>query len=282
MYSQKKIKLLLCSFFFCSLCFLSFSQNNALVLNGAYIMLNGGTVGIVRNSGHIISEGDYNFVKWDMGAAAGSYQYPFGYSTTDYLPFTFNKTGGNANLAMSTYYPTGGTNNTPLANTVTNMNPSGPVSDASNMVVDRWWRMQVENGTIAPTANLTFSYRGSENTIAGISCPTDIITAEYWNGSMWVGPGMLPGTGCTSAGTGTTQANGVSVFTTNSSQPFVLTKKTNILPIEIIKFSSICDDGQVIVQWTTASEQNNDFFTVERSPDAVKYISIGIVSGSGN
>ena len=160
---MKVLQLFLFSFF---LSIFSFSQNNALVLNGAYVKLNGGTsatpvylvvnqpnvLGITRTSGHIISESEYNFVKWNEGSATGSYVYPFGYSTTDYLPFTFNKTAGDANLAVSSY-ATAASDNLPLANTIANMNPSGPVSDASDMVVDRWWRLQVENGVSAPAAD---------------------------------------------------------------------------------------------------------------------------------
>ena len=278
---------------------IGFSQNNALVLNGAYITLNGGTsatpvylvvnqpniLGITRtvNGGHIISESDYNFVKWNEGASTGSYVYPFGYSTTDYLPLTFNKTGGDANLAMSTYYPTTNANaNLPLANGVLNMFSSGPGSDASDLVVDRWWRMQVENGATAPTADLTFSYRGTENSIIGINCPADLIVAQYWNSSNWVTPAMLPGAACATAGVGTSQANGVSVFTTTSSQPFVLVKKAGILPVELLTFSAQCDNKKVIVKWSTATEINNDFFTVERSPDALNYLPIGLVNGAGN
>lgn len=272
-------------------------QNNALVLNGAYVTLNGGTpatpvylvvnqpnaLGITRTSGHIISESDYNFVKWNEGASNGSYVYPFGYSTTDYLPVTFNKTGGNANLAISTYYPTTNANaNLPLANTVTNMFSSGPGSDASNLVVDRWWRMQVENGVSAPTADLTFSYRGVENSILPISCPADLIVAQYWNSPNWVTPALNPGSACATVGVGTSQANGVAAFTTTSSQPFVLVKKTGILPVELLSFTTNCDNKKVIVKWSTATEINNDFFTVERSPDALNYLPIGLVNGAGN
>ena len=280
-----------------------FSQNNTLIINGAFVAMDGGTsatpiylvvnqpnaLGITRTGagGHIISESDYNFVKWNQGASNGSYVYPFGYSNIDYLPFTYNKTVGNTNLVISTYET--GTPNTPLANTVANMNPSGPVSDASNMVVDRFWRMQMENGVSAPTADLTFSYRGVENTIAGISCPADDIVAQYWDvgTTKWVGPAFNPGSPCTAgAGIGTAQANGVGVFGTTSSQPYILVKKTNILPVELLKFYAECmTDGQasnnrkVLVKWATASEQNNDFFTVERSPDALNYQPIGLVNG---
>jgi hypothetical protein len=303
MYLKLKAMRILCLFAFMVSGVCVFSQNNALVLNGAYVVLNGGTQpspiylvvnqsnasGITRtvSGGHIISETDYDFVKWNTAAATGSYTYPFGYNTTDYIPFTFNKTAGNVNVAVSTYH-TGTTDNLnsslQLANGVTNMNPSGPTSDASNMVVDRWWRLQMEDGTVAPTGDLTFSYLGAENTISPISCPTDIITAQYWDGTKWVGPGLLPGTGCgnTPGTVYTAQANGVAVFTPSSSQPFILTKKLGILPIELLLFSTKCNDGRVLVNWTTASEQNNNFFTIERSADGTNYLPIGIVNSLGN
>jgi hypothetical protein len=270
------------------------AQNNSLVLNGGYVVLNGGTsttpvylvvaqtstLGITRpGGGHIISEKDYNFVKWDMGASNGSYVYPFGFSTTDYLPFTYAKTAGNTNLALSTYET--GTANTPLANTVTNMNPSGPASDASNYVVDRYWRLKMEDGVSAPSASLTFSYKGTENTIAGISCGGDVIAAQYWNGTTWVGPTLNPGSTCVLSGVGTAQANNVSVFTTTSSQPFILTRNNQLLPVELLAFATYCENKKVNVKWSTASEDNNDFFTVERSPDAMNYQSIGLVNGAG-
>jgi hypothetical protein len=272
-----------------------FAQNYALVLNGAYVTLNGGTsatpiylvvnqpnaLGIACTSGHIISESDYNFVKWDVGSTSGTYVYPFGYSTTSYIPFTFNKTAGNVNVAVSTNHT--GNPNTPLPNTVSNMNPSGPVSDANNMVVDRYWRLKMEDGVTAPTADLVFSYIGNtENTITGISCGTDVIAAEYWNGTTWMGPALNPGSVCNTVGIGTAQANGVSVFTSSSSQPFILVKKTNILPVSLLNFSSQCQNRKVVVSWSTATEENNDYFTVERSPDAVNYQPVGIVNGSGN
>ncbi len=276
-----------------------YSQNNTLVLNGTYLKLNGGTSttpiylvvgqnnasGITRISGHIISESDYNFIKWNMGSATGVYVYPFGYGITDYLPLTFNKTAGNSSLAVSTYYPTINPNaNLPLANTVTSMNPSGPTSDAGNMLVDRWWRLQVENGVTAPVADLTFSYRGSENTITGINCPVDVITSQYWdaNTSSWIAPAFSPGSGCGTSGVGTVLASGVSVFTTISSLPFVLVKSTSLLPVELVTFSAKCNNGQVAVKWTTASETNNDFFTVERSTDAIHFTSAGSIQGAGN
>ncbi|MBI2280540.1 MAG: hypothetical protein HYU68_07600, partial [Bacteroidetes bacterium] len=102
------------------LTFNSYSQNNSLVLNGAYIVLDGGSVtnnislvidqpnplGIFRlpAGGHIHSENQYNYVKWITAASTGNYLFPFGIggNSADYIPFTFNKTAGTSNIMMST------------------------------------------------------------------------------------------------------------------------------------------------------------------------------------
>tara|TARA_B100000809_G_scaffold263609_1_gene317260 strand:+ start:3760 stop:5139 length:1380 start_codon:yes stop_codon:yes gene_type:complete len=55
-----------------------------------------------------------------------------------------------------------------------------------------------------------------------------------------------------------------------------------ILPIELISFEANINDDRVDIKWVTASEINNDFFTVERSVDAKKWVEIIEVSGVGN
>jgi len=54
------------------------------------------------------------------------------------------------------------------------------------------------------------------------------------------------------------------------------------LPIELLEFKALLDKEGVEISWTTASEINNDFFTVERSNDGVKFTSLATVKGAGN
>ncbi len=208
------------------------SQNNALVINGAYINLNGGTStlpvylvvnqngtsGITRINGHIHSEGQYNIVKWNTGTNSGNYIFPFGVGSTSstYIPFTFTKTTtGAAVVGISTW----GTNqqNIPhpaASNVAAVSNMKGAVDSVKN-TIDRFWDIQ----SPAPvTADLTFSYLGSENTTL---VPTDTFKAQHWNGSSWdiqAGPGN-PGL---TTGIGTVgPITGRSTFS-----PWVLTRTT--------------------------------------------------------
>jgi Secretion system C-terminal sorting domain len=56
-----------------------------------------------------------------------------------------------------------------------------------------------------------------------------------------------------------------------------------VLPTEWLDFSSeLLDEQSVELTWTTATEINNDFFTVERSQDGQTWQAIGQVDGAGN
>lgn len=55
-----------------------------------------------------------------------------------------------------------------------------------------------------------------------------------------------------------------------------------ILPVEMISFSATNDDNEILVNWATASEINNDYFTIERSDDMENWYTVGTVTGSGN
>ena len=41
------------------------------------------------------------------------------------------------------------------------------------------------------------------------------------------------------------------------------------LPIELINFTTDCETGKVQIKWATATETNNDFFTIERTTDGI-------------
>ena len=54
------------------------------------------------------------------------------------------------------------------------------------------------------------------------------------------------------------------------------------LPVELIKFNAACLSEVPELTWTTTSEINNDYFTIERSTDGIYFVGIGTVKGNGN
>ena len=55
-----------------------------------------------------------------------------------------------------------------------------------------------------------------------------------------------------------------------------------LLPIELLSFTATCDGRSALVEWTTATECNNDYFVLERSDDAINFTELARVAGAGN
>lgn len=54
------------------------------------------------------------------------------------------------------------------------------------------------------------------------------------------------------------------------------------LPIELLSFTaSMNSESRAEISWVTATETNNDFFTIERTKDGVNYEVVGTVDGAG-
>ena len=67
-------------------------------------------------------------------------------------------------------------------------------------------------------------------------------------------------------------------------QPMSLgsTTSSTLLPIELTALTATCDGRKALVEWTTASERNNDYFSLERSDDAINFTEIARIAGAGN
>ena len=61
-----------------------------------------------------------------------------------------------------------------------------------------------------------------------------------------------------------------------------LTDCSNVpLPVELAHFSGMRNDQEVLLNWTTATELNNDYFLVERSNDGKEWHAFDLIFGSG-
>lgn len=71
------------------------------------------------------------------------------------------------------------------------------------------------------------------------------------------------------------EKKGENTLTLNAFSP------AQILPIVISKWTATSLPKTVLLEWTTASEENNDYFTIERSIDGMQWNSIGRINGAG-
>ncbi|HSZ26132.1 MAG TPA: T9SS type A sorting domain-containing protein [Cytophagaceae bacterium] len=54
------------------------------------------------------------------------------------------------------------------------------------------------------------------------------------------------------------------------------------LPIQLLSFEANAYSDYVLTSWETASEKNNDFFTLEKTKDGVNYFLVANIKGAGN
>lgn len=142
------------------------------------------------------------------------------------------------------------------------------VSNCEHWILDRT--------TPSGDASVTLSWDANS---CGVTNLSDLIVAR-WDGNSWEDEGSngTP-TGNNAAGTVTSVANVVTF------SPFTLgsISANNPLPISLISFNAApTDQNTVRLSWQTASEINNDYFTVERSKDAATWEKVLTMNGAGN
>lgn len=279
-------------FFLLSLVFTSsFSQNGKLVIgNNAFMNVNSPAILVVDNNatdaikrtgnGHIITENENNKVKWIIGGGTGSYTFHLGRSTTDYVPFVFDISsagvgGAPGSVRVSSWNTP---DNADIPDAVTDVFPCGAAAPTEDDVLNRFWVINVDDYvTTNPTADVSFYYN-SANDNAGEIADETALQAQRWVDAGGDCDWQAPVGTRISDGSGTyVKVTGVSSFS-----PWALVNKNKPLPIELLFFDAVLNESVVNVTWATATEINNDYFTLERSADAFVFAPIDTIDAVGN
>ncbi|MBT1689897.1 T9SS type A sorting domain-containing protein [Dawidia soli] len=247
----------------------AFSQARLLLDNGAIINITQGAYVVVdnsaanaitRTSGYIKMEANTSSrLKWNIGTNTSAHVFPFVTAASVYIPFTLQVTAGDiGNVSVSTF-PTAA-NNTPYPTGVTHVEMLG-VDNSAN-VVDRFW--QIDKDGPSGTATLTFQATPAE--VGSITT----LRAQRWNSgtSNW----DQPIAGQTSGAYSVT-VPGVTTFS-----PWTLSGNNMPLPVELVSFTAKAIEKRVELQWITASEKNNDYFTIQRSKNGTNFFDIATVA----
>jgi len=230
------------------------------------------------SAGWIISENEFHIVRWNMQTNTGNYEVPFGaaagYEADEYIPLSFDRTSTDLTDVLFATYGTD-IDNFSYPSIVTNMyDPYG--GTASGTIIDRFYLVDV---TGTATANASFSYRSPENLTT--SFPTGLTYAQQWDNAAqeWMQP-IGPGIAGVTSNTGSVPSGSTSSFA--NSKAWILNRTDDPLPIELLDFFAACDENHIDLSWATASEVNNDYFTVQRSFDAQNFTDIAYLPGAGN
>lgn len=254
------------------------------ITNGAYLVIdNANSNAITRlTSGHIISEGINNRVKWNIGTSStGTYAIPFYGGGTTYMPvsFTIATAGvGVGNFQVSTYGTS--STNTPYPTGIADVNRITGV-DNSAYVVDRFWQIDALGYSTKPAlSGLTFTYSATEIATPNTITENNLQMQRYnTSTSSWDWVNYPP------AGTVNTAAKTVTVSSLSAPDfysSWAMVDNTRPLPIKLIEFSAEPEEEiNVRLKWATASELNNHFFTVQRSVDGIAFVDLATLKGSG-
>ncbi|MBT1689899.1 T9SS type A sorting domain-containing protein [Dawidia soli] len=223
---------------------------------------------VARTGGYILSEktDHTSQMRWAIGTNTAAHVFPFGTSSGVYIPCTVLLTAGDLGNVTVSSYPTAANNmpypTAPIA--VTDMNRQG-VDNSAN-VVDRFWQIDKDG----PAATVTVTFQAGPAEVGSITS----LQAQRWNSttSIWETP--LPGQ--------TSNATSVTVPDVTDFSPWTLSGNNSPLPVELITFTATGVETRVEVSWITATERNNDYFTVQRSKDGHGFVDIGTVAAGPN
>ncbi|MBL0097028.1 MAG: T9SS type A sorting domain-containing protein [Bacteroidetes bacterium] len=253
-------------------CNLSDASGNP-VNGGRYVHIeNPSPTAMQRTGGFIRSEAlDHSArIVWTINATTGTYLLPWGYSSTQYIPLTYQMTGGTAGIVSFSTYRTPA-NNLPWPPGVTNLTSHiGLTPDNRTATVDRFWRMA--NTGSNPVVNLTFNYISTE--LPGIPYNSaGLIRAHAYNTPTNTWMAALPGQ--------TAVAYQVSVPAAGGQPHWALASLNAALPVDWLFFDGKKLGGVVQLDWATAEEKDNSHFIVERTRDFIEVQQLGIVTGIG-
>jgi hypothetical protein len=270
-------------------------QNNPFIVidNGAYLVIDNPAVNAITNPtvGNIVSENEFDYVKWNIRNTIGTYTVPFTTTLGTKIPFNLNiSVAGNAgtvpaptHVLFSNYGGNGAANwdsdvNAPTGVIHTNDIATNTVNNAA-YTIDRFWIVDATSYASRPTATFDFGYADIEHTAVGNTITESDLGAQRYNsgGNIW-GDYLPQGT----ANTGPNTVTGVPVSPANFFRVWTLSSIISPLPIELLSMEAKCDRGLMTINWSTASETNNDFFLLERSDDGISWEPVKTIPGAGN
>jgi hypothetical protein len=143
-----------------------------------------------------------------------------------------------------------------------------------------YWDLSRAAYSGTPTTDVDVRLYYDESTRSGQVDNASLLRIAHWNGTLWENLGRDNGNSSNNSSAGYTQT---STRATNFS-PFTLASSSvlNPLPITLLEFNAYAFNNSVNLNWKTASELNNNFFTIEKSIDGINWTEVNIVASMGN
>ncbi|MBL0046696.1 MAG: T9SS type A sorting domain-containing protein [Bacteroidetes bacterium] len=151
-----------------------------------------------------------------------------------------------------------------------------PQKGTATSYITRYWPI-TPSGVTTPDYNAVYTYVDAD--VIGTEA---ILFPFKYNSYGWVGSGgsgaaFMQGTGSVNTASNTFTWNNI-----NSFSEFTGLGNGSPLPINLVSFTGKLMEQDVHLNWITVTEQNNDYFTLERSWDGIHFEIITKQKGAGN
>ena len=302
--------------------FIKLNSSAQIVLTGTSIInINGGIAGspsylvlnspptipiaTIGSSSGIMMEDEYNITKYNVGVLTNTISVPyFSYNSGTGVQFPLLIAGlsgssvSTATAALqfsskrSSTFSNGWNNSLYVPSDVTNgmggyIYPSLTyTANNSAKVIDRFWVIDALGYSVSPSAIISFGYINAESNANGgnsISSTSNLQAMAYDLGATSWGNYTPSGINTVGATISTVSAVYLSkgligkVF-----RSWTLVDNLSILPVTLLNFDGICNNGNMIINWSTASESNSNYFTLEKSYDGLSFSWLANVKAVGN
>ncbi|MBK6732396.1 MAG: hypothetical protein IPG60_16055 [Bacteroidetes bacterium] len=221
------------------------------------------------SSSYIVTNGNGRFIRTIGGS--GTYDFPLGTSTA-YNPATMTWGGApSATQISSNFNSTQLVNPSGLTSTIYGGSEPTPITE---FLDNGYWDFTAD--ATPNVFDLTLVANAVNNMGANDSFHS-IFRSNSTGPTGWTDAGTSPVPSAFSTSTITLQMSGVTFmryYGIGRSVEF-------ILPIVLVNFDGSNVGNANVLNWTTATELNNDYFTIERSLDGKSYEEIGTVEGAG-
>lgn len=209
-------------------------------------------------------------VRQYYNAVGGTTFYPIG-DNSNYSPIT-SFTVNSATLGADPYVEFDVVDaNHPNRNTNNLAQGGNDDGTAATAYISRYWTL---TGNDMSNPNYDVSYQYIDGDVTGTEA--NMIAALY---------GQPPGeTFFDWKETGTVNATNNTATINNGNywgDLYAMDNNMDRLPVELLSFTGQATDNSVMLKWSTASEVNNSYFSVERSNDGLNFKEITVVQGAG-
>ncbi len=239
------------------------SATNLLTLtNSSSTATNGGNISSFVNGP----------IRWNGLSGTGPFVFPTGAGTSKWARVAVSSINTSADFICQYF-------NSSYSNVSTSDISTSTTYTLNNVSNKEYWTVSPTTTSVNAAVTLYWE-NASSSKINSCAQNGPLKVAHYHNGA-WENAnssGAVPVTGsCSGTSVGTVTSDVMTSFS-----PFTFGNGggsgVNPLPIELLSFNAKYNGESVDLTWQTASELNNDYFTVERSVDGIHFVVVGNVS----